>query len=111
MEWLFSWLVDKVKGLFEWLWDRIEGMVDWLVDQFQGVFWWAFHAIADVALLLLYLIPVPGWMHADNLIALFQNIPPSVWWGLEALQVQTGAAMVLTAYTVRFLIRRVPFLG
>lgn len=108
---IISWALEKIRGFFLWIFERLEGLLDWCVDQFQGVFWFVVDGLYDVALLFLYLIPVPSWMHADNLLALINNIPPSIWWGLEALQVGTGLSMILTAYVVRFFIRRLPVFG
>jgi hypothetical protein len=35
----------------------------------------------------------------------------STWYFLDVFMVQTGIAMVVSAYTTRFIIRRIPVIG
>jgi hypothetical protein len=58
---------------------------------------------------LLQAIPVPQWLQdAPNVLA---NVPSGVVWFFQILQLPQGMAIILGALTLRFLIRRIPFIG
>lgn len=70
----------------------------------------AFFALFFVATeFMSYLGPkLPG---ASALTAAFAGIPPGVWYFLDLFAVGTGVKMCLTAYVLRFAIRRIPVIG
>lgn len=52
--------------------------------------------------------------HLPNLSALnsaFSGIPPSLWYFLGLIDVSYGVSSMLSAYALRFAIRRLPFIG
>lgn len=111
MESMFSWLTEKITALFEWLWERLETLADWGFDQVQGIFWWIAGAVGDLVLIVVESIPVPSWLSPSSLQNALSAIPEGVWWGLSGLHFGVGISMVLTAYAVRFFIRRLPVVG
>lgn len=42
---------------------------------------------------------------------LFTNISPSVWYFMNLFQIPFGITVVTSAYLLRFLVRRIPFIG
>jgi hypothetical protein len=52
-------------------------------------------------------LPVPSW--ASNVGNL--QLPEGVLWFAQALELPTGAAIMATAWTTRFVIRRLPVVG
>lgn len=42
---------------------------------------------------------------------LFGGLPAGLWYFLDIMQFPSGFSMVLSAYLLRFMVRRVPFLG
>lgn len=65
-----------------------------------------YNLILDSVVGLIEAIPVPAW--AQNVT---MEVPPYVAWGLGLFEVGTGASIIMGAYVVRFLIRRIPFIG
>lgn len=81
----WTWIVDEIKGLFVWISEQVfNGMV----------------AVLDA-------IPVPAWAANAGSI----GIPSEVVWAASAFELQYGAAVVASAYGIRFLIRRLPVIG
>ncbi len=66
-----------------------------------------FNKIISVFADLISAIPVPEWM--QNLTA--AQLHPTVLWVLGELQVGYGIGIILSAYTLRFLVRRLPIVG
>jgi hypothetical protein len=84
---LFNWLISLVQWAFEWVWQEILG------------------ALVTV----LSAIPVPGWLSdAPNVLA---NIPSGVVFILGILQFQAGVTIMIGAWLLRFLIKRLPIIG
>jgi hypothetical protein len=54
-------------------------------------------------------IPVPVWL--ANIGSFGAGIPDGVGYFLHVLKVPEGLAMIMGAYIVRFLIRRLPVIG
>jgi hypothetical protein len=83
----FAWLLDGIKAVLELLWDALLG------------------ALAGV----LEAIPVPAW--ADSGAGAFGSMHPTVVWLVEPMQLDTGLTIILAAYGIRFLVRRIPLIG
>lgn len=82
-----NWLLNVLLYVPRKLWD-------WLL---QGVL-----AVLDA-------IPVPDWFsNAGNFMS---GIDSYVWFFAHVAQVPAGIAIMLSAYTIRFLIRRIPLVG
>jgi hypothetical protein len=86
-------------GLFQFLMNK-------LVIKF--VFFVAFAGIVT-ALLPLVVDLIPGLDGIRN--ALSNTFPSSVLYFLHFAELQFGLGVVMSAYAVRFLIRRIPFIG
>lgn len=71
----------------------------------RKVFSW----IVDGILALYDAIPVPEFI--SNIPSLFGNLASGVWWFLGPFHIGTGIGIILSAYTIRFFIRRLPFIG
>jgi len=54
-------------------------------------------------------IPAPGFY--SNISGWIVSIPPLAAFLLSALQIGALVTILVTAYTLRFLIRRIPFIG
>jgi hypothetical protein len=54
-------------------------------------------------------MPVPDWLSgATGAVA---NIPPGVAYLIGTMHIATGCGIMISAYTIRFLIRRLPVIG
>ncbi|AUD60365.1 hypothetical protein AYJ58_13155 [Shewanella sp. Pdp11] len=79
-----------------WLQNEYVAYVLWLYD-------WLFSGIAFV----LESIPVPDFMLN---VGTFQ-IPSGVAWAASMFQLDYGLVIIVSSYTARFLLRRIPFVG
>lgn len=51
---------------------------------------------------------VPG---ASSISAALSAFPPGLWFFLDLMRLDIGIPLILAAFTTRFLIRRIPFVG
>lgn len=87
-----------------WLLQLIDDLFGFLLDLFSSFFKWLFEGVLDI--LDRGLSPF-----LDPLVSAFEQIPDSVMYFLGFLEVPFGIACILSAYSIRFLIRRIPFFG
>lgn len=64
-----------------------------------------FYLVQELSSVLLSLLPQIGI--GDS----FTVISPGVWFFLDFFQIQIGVSMMISAFTTRFLIRRIPVIG
>lgn len=93
-----DFLIKYIKEILAWL----LGFIDWIGIEVTKIFLAAFAAIINA-------IPVPSWVSgASGAIA---AIPPGVAYFTSTMHIGTGATIMVSAYTIRFLIRRIPIIG
>ena len=78
-------------------------LYDFWIDGWQ----WIFETILGAFVSVLELIPVPAWATATGSL----SVPDGVAWFAQALELPTGAAIMASAWGIRFLVRRLPFIG
>lgn len=64
----------------------------------------------SIPIVLSTILPV-GASGDGGLQALFSALPGGIWYFLHWAQIPIGFSILLTAYTTRFIIRRIPFLN
>ena len=62
--------------------------------------------VGNIMIAMLSVIPVPEWMNTTTF-----TLPPGVLWFANALEFQAGFSMIISAYLLRFTIRRLPIFG
>lgn len=82
---------------------------NWLLDQLKDLAEWFVGGLLEALAAILAAIPVPDFV--NNTAGLFSQIPGEVWFYWSALQIPYGVGVMLTAWALRFLIRRIPFIG
>lgn len=87
----------------------ITRILAWVVTFFKWIFEWCFQQLMEALAAVLNAIPVPDWLSGAS--AVVGSIPSGVAFFLGAAQVPSGLAIILGAYVIRFLIRRIPFIG
>lgn len=93
-----DFLLKFLSQILSWL----LGFVTWVTIQVFSLVMAALAAIFNA-------IPVPSWVSsASGAIA---NLPPGVAYLVSSLELTTGAGIMLSAYTIRFIIRRLPVVG
>lgn len=92
----------------EWLKDWLGEILLWLLD----VLLWApkklYELICDGLASVIEAIPAPSWLTGANP---FASIDPGIVYFGEALQLGEGVTIILSAYLLRFVIRRIPLIG
>lgn len=54
---------------------------------------------------------LPDWFTADNLSQGTSFFTPGMWYFIDYVHLDVGISLTLSALVVRFLIRRIPFVG
>ena len=80
---------------------------DWFLDQVAALGLWFWEKILNGLAAVIESIPVPEW--AGSLSNL--HLPAEIGWLADAFQLEFGAAVFVSAYTLRFIIRRLPVIG
>jgi hypothetical protein len=81
----------------------------WLVEFVQWIGDLAISTVLGALTTLLNAIPVPGWMSSAP--SVLSGVPSGVVWLFQILQLPAGLTIILSAWLLRFLIRRIPVIG
>lgn len=79
----------------------------WLQDEFKAFWVWLYDGMMVGLSNLIDSIPVPSFMAEIQPII----FPASVGWAIDVMNIQFGVSVVVAAYTARFILRRIPFIG
>jgi hypothetical protein len=91
-------LLDFLAKILTWLFT----FVDWVINEVIQLL------LAGLAAVLT-LIPVPAWL--ANAPGVIGAMPAGVAYVAGLFMLPQGIAIIIGAYTVRFIIRRLPFIG
>lgn len=94
LDWLMSWINDLVDWFVKW--------AEWLPKKLYSV---VMEALAS----FINAIPVPAFF--TDASGAFSSIPSSVLWFASSLELGYGVTVVLSAYALRLVLRRIPFIG
>jgi hypothetical protein len=84
-------------------------ILTWLVSFVQWIGDLAISTALGALITLLNAIPVPSWMSsAPSVLA---GVPSGIVWLFQILQLPAGLVILLSAWVLRFLIRRIPLIG
>ena len=89
----------------EWINDALQ----WISDFFSTLPLLLWQQLLEGLAAIIQAIPVPSFV--TQAASAFSSMPPQVVFVLDALQFDLGLPMVLAAYGLRFLIRRIPIIG
>lgn len=79
----------------------------WLQEELKALFLWVWIQILNGVAALMEWLPVPGFL--QNIDAF--SLPDSVMYFLGLFQVHYGIGLVVGAYVLRFILRRIPLIG
>lgn len=102
-------MLDRIFSFFDWIVSAIAQIYESIFGSLYTIFTYAFQEIVEELVKFLHWIPVPSFLSsaANNL----QAIPPGVSWFLGLMEFNEGLAMIMFAYALRFIVRRIPFIG
>lgn len=94
-----------MSGFGEWLLSILQQIIQFFADIVIAVADWLWQAMLSLisSSTIVGLIEVAG--------GLFESIDSSVWYFMSMFQIPYGITVVLSAYVLRFLVRRIPFIG
>lgn len=87
-------------------------MKDFFSDFYNFVvdfFLWILDQIVNLGFLLLEAIPSPDFF--QDLEGYANAIDPDVLYWVAPLNIPAGLGIIMTAYTIRFVLKRIPFVG
>lgn len=96
MDWLFGWLEDFVA----WIWDVLVAAFGALWDLLYELAVSVVGDVLDAVVALVGAIPVPDFL-TDGLGGIFAGLDGAVLWGVTALGIPEGLAMLGAAVGVR----------
>lgn len=94
LDWLKSWLNSILDWFVEW--------AEWIPKKLYSS---AMSGIAD----FIHALPVPDFM--NEAAGAFAGIPQTVMYFASAFELAFGVQVVLSALSLRFALRRIPFIG
>lgn len=97
----------------EWLWNKLvtyfNELIDWLYQLLLWIPKTIFAEIMDALASVIEAIPVPGFVLTAG--DAFQGIPSTILFFANKFALGEGITMILAAYLLRFIIRRIPIIG
>lgn len=93
----------------DWLVEFLENFMAWLLEVLLWVPMNVYELLLDGLAAIIEAIPVPDFI--ENMGSVGASIPPTVRYMLGELHFAEGLAIIIGAYIVRFLIRRIPVIG
>lgn len=91
------------------MFDLLKEFAKWLKDLLLWLPRKLWQLISDALASVIEAIPVPSFM--ENLGSLFSGMPEGVAYFVGAMALGQGVAIILAAYVIRFVIRRIPLIG
>lgn len=80
--------------------------LSWFSDELKLLFLWAYDSLLTGFVTVIDLIPAPDFLTVGTV-----SLPPTVAYYAEAFKIREGIGIVVTAYTARFILRRIPGIG
>ncbi|MCF1183544.1 hypothetical protein L0E83_08855 [Marichromatium gracile] len=97
-------LFQLAQSFMDWLLATGQEAFQWLADLFDWTGRSTVDEILSAVAALLEQIPMPDWYtNAGS-----YSMPSAAGWLLDLFEVQFGVNVVISAYTTRFMIRRIP---
>jgi hypothetical protein len=93
-----TYLIHYIQTILTWLLT----FVDWVLIEVFSVICAAVGAVLNA-------IPVPSW--ASSAGSSLSALPAGVLYFAQAADLPTGLSIIFSAWGIRFLIRRIPFIG
>jgi len=79
----------------------------WLRDELHAFSLWVWNGILSSMASLFEVIPIPSFMTGLGV----HTLPPGISWAASAFQLDVGLTIIVSAYTARFILRRIPVIG
>jgi hypothetical protein len=91
------------------MWEWLSKALDWIIDAIKDVFEWVFAQVLNALASILEQLPVPEFL--TNGQNLFASVSGAIGWLWQYFEVPYGVGVMVAAWGLRFLIRRIPIFG
>lgn len=81
-------------------------LLRWFSDEIKAIFLWFYDAWLSGLAFALESMPVPDFLLVQQF-----TMPPGVSYFASAFQLDVGLGVIVSAYTARFILRRIPIIG
>lgn len=92
-------------GFGDWLLSILQEILQFFVEAVVAIADWLYQALLD----LISTSFIVGLISSAG--ELFTAIDPSVWYFMNIFEIPFGITVISSAYLLRFLVRRIPFIG
>lgn len=92
-------------GFGDWLLSILQEILQFFVNAVVAIADWLYQALLD----LISTSFIVGLISSAG--ELFTAIDPSVWYFMNIFEIPFGITVISSAYFLRFLVRRIPFIG
>lgn len=96
-------------SLFAWLSQKFTEILDWVKDFFLWIPRKLYEEVLDALASFFEALPVPDFIIEAG--AAFSGISGNVLFFAQKFAIGEGIALILSAYVLRFILRRIPFIG
>ncbi|TJY55761.1 hypothetical protein E4T66_20485 [Sinimarinibacterium sp. CAU 1509] len=96
-------------ALFEWLGNLIVSALSWLLDVFLYVPRQVYALLMDGLATVIEALPAPA--AGSAFVTYAASLPSGMGYLSDVFQVPAGVSMLAGALALRFLLRRIPFIG
>ncbi|MFT0211207.1 hypothetical protein VQ643_01145 [Pseudomonas sp. F1_0610] len=101
----FNAIAEFFGKIFDWLNEAYESIINF----FKELPEWIFSEFADGVVEFFNAIPVPDFFKDAG--SAFSNISGDIAYFAEPFAIGFGVTVILAAYLLRFILRRIPFIG
>lgn len=109
-------MLEKLGRFIDWVWSFPVALFNWLQDAFnsavgwiEGLPAWVFYKFSEGVVSFFNAIPVPDFFYEAG--GALNSIPSEVVYFAAMFRLDFGVTVVLVAFLIRFVIRRIPLIG
>lgn len=113
---MFDSIINAISSFADWVWGIIESLFQYVENLINAVLdvvivfpEYIYMQLGEGVVAFFEWLPVPSFFYSAS--GAFDSIPSSIIFYGNALQIGPGISMILGAYLLRFIIRRIPFIG
>lgn len=89
--------------------NALSQFADWLLKVLEFVPKWIWSECLKALASVINAIPVPGFV--SQVQGFWNGVPSGIWYFVGWMHLGWGVSALLSAYVIRFLIRRIPVVG
>ncbi len=109
MEKFTNWIADQINALLDWLLSLLTGTLEWILELVAWIPKAIWASLLDALASMIEVLPVPDFILDAGVF--FGNLPTTVVYFLQFFAVAEGFGFIMGALILRFILRRIPFIG